>query len=144
MIGEEALVPPTVTHMPPNSTLTPVLGSATADTSATVRRAQPVSVWYDGFASKALQPLPAPSHADSLQPRAVPAARVRDVPPTAVRNGDAAGYETPKPLSPELAVIAMPGWLKWTSFAVSSLDSSPPQLLLIASAPRRAAVSSAV
>src|SRR4051812_20219577 len=143
MIGADALVPPTVTHIPPKRTLTPVSGSATAETSATVRRAQPVSVWNVGFGSNALQPLPAPSHADSVHPRAVPAEGVSDVPPTAVRNGEAAGYETPNPLSPELAVIAMPGWLKWTSFAVSSLDSSPPQLFEIALAPSRAAVSSA-
>jgi len=49
---------------------------------------------------------------------------VSDVPPTAVTSSEAAGYETPKPLSPELAVIATPGWSKWTSLAVSSLDST--------------------
>src|SRR3954462_3903703 len=101
MIGADALVPPTVIHMPANRTLTPVLGSATADTSATVRLAQPGSVCQDGLASNALQPLPAPSQTVSLQPRAAAALRFRDVPPTAVRNGDAAGYETPNPLSPE-------------------------------------------
>src|SRR6185437_9844009 len=130
MIGAEALVPPTVNHMFPNSTATPVFGSATAETSATVRRAQPVSVCHAGFGS------------NSVQPRAF-AAVVSDVPPTAVTSGEAAGYETPNPSSPELAVIATPGWSKWTSLAVSSLDSSPPQLLLIAFAPRRAAVSTA-
>jgi len=141
MIGAEALVPPTVNHMSPNSTATPVFGSATAETSATVRRAQPVSVCHAGVGSKALQPLPAPLHADSVRPRAF-AAVVSDVPPTTVTRGEAAGYETPNPSSPELAVIATPGWSKWTSLAVSSLDSSPPQLLLIAFAPSRAAVSS--
>src|SRR5215475_10696476 len=115
MICDEALVPPTVNHWPANSTATPVCGSATAETSATVRRGQPASVCHDCFASNALQPLPAPFHADSLHPRAVPDARFSDVPPTAVTNRDAAGYETPKPSSPELAVIAIPGWLKWTS-----------------------------
>ncbi len=106
-----------------------------------MRRAQPGSVCHAGFGSNALQPLPAPLHADSVQPRAL-AAVVSDVPPTAVTRGEAAGYETPKPPSPELAVIATPGWSKWTSLAATSLDSSPPQLLLIAFAPRRAAVSS--
>jgi hypothetical protein len=104
----------------PNSTATPVFGSATAETSATVRRAQPVSVCHAGFGSNALQPLPAPLHADSIQPRAF-AAVVSDVPPTAVTSGEAAGYETPNPLSPELAVIATPGWSKWTSRASMEL-----------------------
>src|SRR4051794_39265725 len=143
MIGADALVPPTVTHAPMKSTFTPVSGSATAETSATVRFAQPLSVCHDGLDSKALQPLPAPDHAASVQPRAVAASRVSAVPPTAVRNGEDAGEETPKPLSPELAVTGMPGWLKWTSFAVSAAGASPPQLLLIAFAPSRAAVSSA-
>src|SRR5919202_3563404 len=85
MIGDDALFPPTVTQAPANRTFTPVSGSATADTSATVRFAQPASVCQDGLGSKALQPLPAPDHADSVQPRAVDVARVSDVPPTAVR-----------------------------------------------------------
>ena len=50
----------------------------------------------------------------------------RDVPPTAVTNCEAAGYSTPKPLSPELTVIATPGWLKCTSELVWPLDSPPP------------------
>src|SRR5690349_7184816 len=129
MIGADALVPPTVIHWPMNITATPVFGSATAETSATVRRAQPVSVCQAGLGSKALQPLPAPLHALSRQPRVVVASRVSEVPPTAVTFGEDAGHETPKPLSPELAVIAMPGWLKWASLVVSSADSSPPQLL---------------
>ncbi|MFL5290769.1 MAG: hypothetical protein ACJ78W_09105 [Myxococcales bacterium] len=33
-----------------------------------------------------------------------------EVPPTAVTNCEAAGNSTPKPLSPELTVMAMPGW----------------------------------
>src|SRR3954453_3940460 len=143
MVGADAGVPPTVTHAPMKRTFTPVSGAATAETWENVRFPQPVSVCQDGLGSKALQPLPAPDHADSVQPRAVDVLRVSDVPPTAVRNGEEAGDETPKPLSPELAVIAMPGWLKWASLAVSSADSSPPQLLLIAFAPSRAAVSSA-
>src|SRR6478609_11689953 len=86
MIGAEALVPPTVNHMFPNSTATPVFGSATAETSPTVRRAQPGSVCHAGFGSNALQPLPAPLHADSVQPRAL-AAVVSDVPPTGGHQG---------------------------------------------------------
>ena len=83
MIGDEALVPPTVNHWPAKRTATPVFGSATAETSATVRLAQPESVCQAGFASYALQPLPAPLHALSVQPRRA-AAAVSDVPPTAV------------------------------------------------------------
>src|ERR671930_2046024 len=143
MIGDEALVPPTVNKRPEKKTATPVFGSATAETSATVRREQPVSVCQAGFASNALQPLPAPLHALSVQPR-VDELRVSEVPPTAVRKRDAAGYETPKPLSPELAVMATPGWLKCASSAVWPLYSPPPQLFEIVFAPSRAAVSSAV
>ena len=69
-------------------------GSATAETSATERRAQPESVCHDGFASYALHPLPAPLHAVSVHPR-LPPPTVSDVPPTAVTNRDAAGIETP-------------------------------------------------
>src|SRR3954464_1635063 len=130
MIGADALVPPTVTHAPMKRTFTPVSGPATAETSATVRFAQPASVCQDGLGSKALQPLPAPDHADSVQPRAAEVSRVSDVPPTAVRNGEEAGYETPKPLSPELAVIAMPGWLKWASVAGSGGAPPPPPAVL--------------
>ena len=61
-----------------------------------VRRAHPVSVWNEGFASYREQPLPAPSvkfvdHTASVHPRAL---LVRDsfVPPTAVTYGEAAGY----------------------------------------------------
>jgi hypothetical protein len=63
-----------------------------------VRRAQPVSVWNDGFDSYLEQPLPAPSvddvdQTDSVQPRAL-LARDRLVPPTAVTYGELAGYST--------------------------------------------------
>ena len=54
MIGEATLVPPNTVQPPEpyvSYTATPVAGSATAETSATVRREQPVSVWNDGFAS---------------------------------------------------------------------------------------------
>src|SRR3954468_4182959 len=78
MIGADALVPPTVTHAPVKRTFTPVSGSATAETSPTVRLAQPASVCHVGLGSKALQPLPAPDHAHSVQPRAVAVSRVSD------------------------------------------------------------------
>src|SRR6266702_350531 len=110
MIGDATLVPPNTCQLPCTNTATPVFGSATADTSATVRWAQPVSVWNAGFGSKAEQPLPAPDHAVSDQPRALESWN-SDVPPTEVTKGDAAGYSTPKPLSPLLAVTATPGWL---------------------------------
>ena len=61
-----------------------MLGSATADTSATVRFAQPVSFCQLGFALYAEQPLPAPDQADSVQPREEEPPVVRCVPPTAV------------------------------------------------------------
>src|SRR5690348_17229642 len=102
-------MPPTrgaATLVPPNTsqperffatgpyTATPVLGSATAETSATVRFAQPVSVCQLGLAYVVLQPEPAPLHTVSLQPRAVAAVR-SEVPPTAITCGDDAGNETP-------------------------------------------------
>ena len=76
-----------------------------------MRRAQPLSCCHDGLVSKRLQPLPAPLHAVSVQPRAL-VLRTRWVPPTASTVVAAAGYSTPKPLSPLLAVIRTPGWLK--------------------------------
>ena len=75
-------------------TATPVLGSATAATSATVRRAQPVSCCQVGLGSYDEQPLPAPLQTVSVQPRAF-VAFFSDVPPTAVTYFDAAGYSTP-------------------------------------------------
>src|SRR5262249_16665638 len=89
------------------NTATPVLGSATAETSATVRLAQPASFCHVGFAYTVLHPLPAPLHAVSVKPRVL-LARTRLVPPTAVTCGDDAGNSTPNPLSPELAVTAIP------------------------------------
>src|SRR5690242_10952669 len=106
MSGADTLVPPNTSQadwvprpLGPN-TATPVLGSATAETSATVRRAQPVSFCQVGFAYTALHPLPAPLQAVSVKPRAVAVLRVKVVPPTAVTFGEAAGNSTPKPLSP--------------------------------------------
>jgi hypothetical protein len=54
MIGEATLVPPNTVQPPEpyeSYTATPVAGSATAETSAIVRREQPVSCWNEGFAS---------------------------------------------------------------------------------------------
>src|SRR5215831_19599977 len=113
MIGAATLVPPNTKNVPlvPNvsATATPVFGSATAETSVSARREQLVGtlLWKAGRDSKDEQPDPAPLQAVSLQPRLL-LARVSDVPPTAVTNCEAAGYSTPKPLSPELAVTATP------------------------------------
>src|ERR1700753_2485228 len=88
-----------------------------------------MTVWKVGLVSNAEQPEPAPLQADSVQPRVVPVDRVSEVPPTAVTNRDVAGYSAPLPSSPELTVMATPGWLKLASSLVSLDDSSPPQLL---------------
>jgi hypothetical protein len=95
MSGEARLVPPTWTQPPLllSYTAAPVLGSASAETSATVRLEQPESCCHEGFASKAEQPEPAPDQADSethVEPLTFSV-----VPPTAVTFGDAAGYSTP-------------------------------------------------
>jgi hypothetical protein len=50
--------------------------------------------WMAGLAKTLEQPLPAPDHADSVQPRVV-AERVSRVPPTAVTVGALAGKLTP-------------------------------------------------
>src|SRR4051794_12537868 len=99
MIGLAALVPPNTCQtdrggsaMAGEKMASPVLGSGTAARSATARLPQPVgSVCQTGLGSMAERPLPAPSHAASLQPRGVAASRVSVVPPTAVTLGDAAG-----------------------------------------------------
>src|SRR3954462_10993755 len=70
-IGAAALVPPNTSQSEASSesganTATPVLGSAIADTSATVRREHPVSCCQLGFENLVLQPLPAPLHAVSV------------------------------------------------------------------------------
>ena len=99
--------------MPPKVTLTatPVFGSATAETSALALRAHWVAaVCQAGFGLTVEQPLPAPLHAVSFQPRAL-ASRVSEVPPTATTCESEAGYSTPKPPSPVLAVTATPAWL---------------------------------
>src|SRR5215467_1390199 len=117
MIGDATLVPPKTSQplTPPDAklskTATPVFGSASADTSATARLAQPVlnEACPDSTGFFVEQPLPAPDQAVSDQPREL-FARVSEVPPTAVTKCDDAGNCTPNPLSPVLAVTAMPGW----------------------------------
>src|SRR5579872_1127279 len=107
MIGEATLVPPISTHCPPYTIATPVLGSASAATSATVRAGQPLSSCHDGFGMYWLQPLPAPDGCGPLQvpvpqtvsdhdrPRFGFPSLVSVVPPTAVTYCEAAGKETP-------------------------------------------------
>src|SRR6266496_2740500 len=90
---------------------TPVAGSATALTSATVRPGQPRSVCHDGLGITMEQPLPVPRQTVSAQPRRL-VERTRRVSPTAVTYCDDAGNESPRPESPTAAVIACPGWLK--------------------------------
>src|SRR5262249_54022989 len=103
-----------------------------AATSATVRRAQPVSVCQLGLVSNRLQPLPAPPLAllalpqtVSVQPRAL-VSRTRWVPPTASTVVAAAGYSTPKPLSPLLAVMRAPGGVKNWLVVVGAVGLAPP------------------
>src|SRR5487761_1133744 len=92
MTGDATLVPPTSTQPPAPLpyTATPVDGSATADTSATVRFWQPVSRCQAGLPSYAEQPDPVP-----CPPEAVLVSRVTVVPPTEVTSGEAAGNTTP-------------------------------------------------
>src|SRR5579871_6038668 len=102
-IGEEALVPPTSFHPPlplvVSYTATPVLGSASAATSLSIRLEQPdrpSAVCQDGWGSTVEQPDPVPSlpgvvfHTDSVQPRAFDAVLSR-VPPTETTFGEVAG-----------------------------------------------------
>src|SRR5947209_8641863 len=98
MIGVATLVPPNTSHPPEgyvSYTDTPVLGSATAETSVSIRLEQPESVCQDGFEMYAEQPLPAPDQALSDQPRVVPDALFRVVPPTAVTYCDDVGNWVP-------------------------------------------------
>src|SRR6266849_2751356 len=72
MIGAATLVPPKTSQplRPLDGVLsythTPVLGSATAATSATVRSEHPTSCCQLGLAMYALQPLPEPLHTVSM------------------------------------------------------------------------------
>ena len=104
----------------------PLAGSASAETSATVRFAQPASCCHAGFGSSVEHPLPAPDQVFSVQPRAVLAALVSVVPPTAVTYWEDAGQLTPNPESPEDAVTAIPGWFRCVSAARIVLSSGPP------------------
>src|SRR5438034_1518143 len=147
MMGAEALVPPnTAQPLPPKvrNTATPVAGSATADTSATVLRGHPGSFCHGGFGDCAEHPEPAPFHAVSVQPRVL-LDRRSEVPPTAVTNRELAGWMTPNPPSPLLAVMATPGLFRccWSNPSWPG-DSEPPQLFEMYLAPSRAAVSIAV
>src|SRR5690242_10188613 len=90
--GDEALVPPTTAQPPCTYTATPVAGSATAEMSEAVRMPQCASFCHAGFATYAEQPEPAPDQADSRQPRTVPAAFLRLVPPTAMTEPSDAGH----------------------------------------------------
>src|SRR5436305_3867798 len=112
IMGAEALVPPK-TSQPDwpkvSKTATPVDGSATAETSEMVRWLQPGSVCQACFLACALQPLPVPTQALSLQPRGLLALRTNVVPPTAITVLKAAGSSVSKPLSPALVVMATPG-----------------------------------
>src|SRR5580704_8417039 len=89
-IGAEALVPPTSFHPPlpfeVSYTATPVAGSASAATSLSIRREQPVrpsAVCQDGWGSTVEQP-------DPVQPREFEAV-LSLVPPTATTFGEVAG-----------------------------------------------------
>src|SRR5215475_6098542 len=104
IIGDEALVPPTSIQPPAplevSKTATPVAGSASAETSLSMRLLQPAgrlsAACHDGFASTVEQPEPVPSepwlvfHTFSVQPREFEAV-VRLVPPTDTTIGEAAG-----------------------------------------------------
>src|SRR5947207_5222047 len=106
MIGAATLVPPSTSHAGGVAggtvsevcvyTATPVLGSATAATSATVRPVHPVSCCQLGLSNTKLQPLPAKVQAVSVQPRKVNEV-VSVVPPTAVTAPDDDGHSTPRP-----------------------------------------------
>ena len=82
-IGEEALVPPT-SFQPPlplevSYTATPVVGSASAATSLSIRLEQPdrlSAACQDGCGSTAEQPDPAPGRQCGAPHRLAPAARV--------------------------------------------------------------------
>src|SRR5437763_340436 len=101
MNGEDSLVPP---HTPQLDelrvagpyTATPVLGSALAEMSASMRppQASVTPVCQLGLGWPRPQPLPAPFHADSDQPRVLPL-RTRLVPPTATAPGAVAGHCAP-------------------------------------------------
>lgn len=71
-----------------------MLGSATAETSFSVRFPQPVSACQAGLDSPVEQPDPLSGHTYSVKPRVL-AARSRVVPPTETTSREAAGYSVP-------------------------------------------------
>src|SRR5581483_482823 len=73
---------------------TPVRGSPSTATSATVRFRQPVSCCHDGLLMYWLQPLPVPDHTPSLQVRGL-SSGIRLVPATATTFGTEAGNVGP-------------------------------------------------
>ncbi len=93
-----------------------MFGSATAETSASVRRAQPVSVCQDGLGSYGEQPEPVPSppallpQTVSVQPREL-RRRVSEVPPTAVTYWRGGRVRDAVAAVAGEAVTATPGWL---------------------------------
>ena len=82
--------------------------------------------------SKSEQPLPPPAHAVSRDAFTV-------VPPTATTSGEADGYSTVSPVSPEAKTVAMPGWFHALSKLFSPENSLAPQLLDMADTPLSAA-----
>ena len=96
-----------------SNTATGVNGSATADTSTSVRfwqAAGTVACSQPGAACSDEQPEPVPVHAVSVQPRVFDAL-CSEVPPTAVTFCAEAGNWVPYPESPAAATMATPGWL---------------------------------
>src|SRR3954452_19587641 len=142
--GDDRLVPPTTDHRPCTYTARPDAGSATAAMSAEVRTVHRLSSCQAGVGLYAEQLEPPLRQADSVQPRLVPAALVRVVPPTEITSGSAAGQlGCRNPRSPLAAVTATPGYENADVSAAVSSVSSPPQLLETTVAPDRTAVRTA-
>jgi hypothetical protein len=106
--GDATLVPPYTCHWLPWTTATPVFGSATAETSASMRLPQRLCDCHDGLGMYALQPLPESAHTVSAQPRDEDDF-ASDVPPTASTYCEVAGNSAPYAWSPALAVTRTPG-----------------------------------
>src|SRR3954471_2870110 len=101
MIGAEALVPPKTSqpdapaYAVESKTATPVFGSTTAETSALALPLHDVAAdCHAGLVLRVEQPLPAPLHAVSVQPRVL-VALLSEVPPTATTVPNEAGDSTP-------------------------------------------------
>jgi hypothetical protein len=82
-VGAAALVPPTSVHEPPVNSENPLFGSASDDTSGTVRIVPLPAVCQDGLANLTDTPPPPPLHVRS-EPYVLPEPRVSVVPPTLV------------------------------------------------------------